>query len=243
MWALTFHDPAVWNHVFKQGEVVEIRILNTSGSLDGKQVWGKTISGYFDNHQDFCRALSAIKKLDYSGAYFTLQVIDPRLIARAFNRLKVAGMTTSDNDVLAYRWLPLDFDPVRPSGISSSDEELQEAIELRDNIVPILQDRYGFLDPVLAMSGNGAHTLFRLPDLPANQEHRDLMKDILKSISNEFSTDTVDIDQSVWNPSRIWKLYGTTARKGDPVPAGGYREARPYRESFIESLGEGKYEH
>ena len=45
----------------------------------------------------------------------------------------------------------------------------------------------------------------------------------------------MNIDTTVFNPARIWKLYGTTARKGDPVPAGPSREARPHRMAYIDS--------
>jgi len=235
---LTFFDAAAWNHFHKPGEVVEMRILNAVGNFAGQRIHRKTLSGYFDNHADFCTAIKAIEKLEYSGAYFTLQVIDPRLIGRSFNRLKLSDLTTSDNNILAYRWLPLDFDPVRPSGISSSDAELQASLELRERVVPIVEERYDLPSPVLAMSGNGCHALFRLPDWPADQEHRDIMKGLLKAISDEFRTETVSIDAAVWNPARIWKLYGTTAHKGDIVPAGEYHNARPHRESYIETLGE-----
>lgn len=235
---LTFYDTLVFNHFSKPGEVMEIRILNASGNFAGQRIQRRTLSGYFDNHADFCKALKLIEGLEYSGAYFTLQIIDPRLIGRAFNRLKVSDLTTSDNNVLAYRWLPLDFDPVRPSGISSSDAELQESIELRERVVPIIRERYELPSPVLAMSGNGCHALFRLPDWLTDQEHRDIMKGLLRKISDEFSTAAVSIDQSVFNPARIWKLYGTKACKGDAVPASESREARPHRESYVETLGD-----
>jgi len=234
---LTFYDSTVWNHFLNPGEVVEIRILNAAGTFAGQRVYRKTVSGSFDNRSDFCGAMKALEGLEYSGAYFTLQVIDPRLIGRAFNRLKVSDLTTSDNNVLAYRWLPLDFDPVRPSGISSSDSELKEALELRDHIIPVIRERYGLPSPTLAFSGNGCHALFRLPDWPADEEHRGIMQGLLKKISEEFSTKSVSIDKTVWNPARIWKLYGTAAHKGDPVPEGGNREARPHRQSYIETLG------
>jgi len=234
---LSFYDLMVWNHFFNSGEVVEIRILNATGHLDGQRIYRKTLSGYFDNHPDFYKALKLLKKLVYSGCYFTLHVIDPRLIGRAFNRIKVSDIATSKKDILAYRWLPLDFDPVRPTGISSTDIELRESLELRELVVPIVRERYGFSSPVLAMSGNGCHALFRLPDWPVDQENQDILKGLLKVISDEFSTDAVTIDQSVWDPPRIWKLYGTVGRKGDSVPAGPYREARPHRKSFIETLG------
>jgi len=234
----TFFNKVIWSHFLNPDEVVEIRILGASGTMVGKSIYRKTLSGYFDNHPDLCRALHAIEKLEYHGTYFTLQVIDPRLIGRAFNRLKISDLTTSDNNILAYRWLPLDFDPVRPSGISSSEAELQASLELREQVVPILRERYELPSPVLAMSGNGCHALFRLPDWPADQEHRDIMKGLIKAISDEFRTETVSIDAAVWNPARIWKLYGTTAHKGDIVPAGEYHDARPHRESYIETLGE-----
>jgi len=243
MGPLNFYNVKVWNHFSNAREIVEMRILNAYGFLNGKRIWGKIVFGYFDNHLDFCKALKDIERLEYSGAYFTLHVIDPRLIGRAFNRLKEANKEddkakcTTDNHVIAYRWLPLDFDPIRLTGISSTDQELQMSIDLRNHIIPIIQERYGLPSPLLAISGNGCHALFRLPDWPVDQEHRDIMVGLLKTISDEFSTDFVKIDQGVFNPSRIWKLYGTTAHKGDPVPAGKYREARPHRESFIEKLG------
>lgn len=236
---ITFSDKSTWNHFFNPGEVVEIRSLKASGRLPSSEtVRRQTVSGYFDNHADFCKAIKAIEGLDYSGTYFTLQVIDPRLIGRAFNHLKVSDLTTSDNNVLAYRWLPLDFDPVMPSGISSSDVELQAAIDLRKQVIAIIRERYSLPSPLLAMSGNGCHALFHLPDWPVDEEYKKIMKCLLKGISEEFSTPKVNIDQTVFNPARIWKLYGSIANKGDIVPAGEYREARPHRESYIEILGD-----
>ena len=54
------------------------------------------------------------------------------LLGRAYNRLKQTKKRdahTADKDVLAYRWLPVDTDPVRPAGISASDEELKVALD------------------------------------------------------------------------------------------------------------------
>ena len=34
-------------------------------------------------------------------------------------------------------------------------------------------------------------------------------------------------DATVYNPARVWKLYGTTAKKGDPT------EDRPHRKAQI----------
>jgi len=70
---------------------------------------------------------------------------------------------------------------------------------------------------------------------PENQE---FIKGILEHVAETFNNGKVSIDTTVSNPARIWKLYGTTAKKGDPVPEGPHREARPYRLSYILTLGD-----
>ena len=117
-------DKSVFETFIKPGEITEIRALSLKG----------TISGYFDNHDAFSEAVRTLDGQSYGGIYFTPQVIDPRLLARAFNKMKPGIPATSDNNVLFYRWLLIDVDPARPSGISSSDTELQEALTLRDTV-------------------------------------------------------------------------------------------------------------
>ena len=236
---LTLFDKQVFDIFIKPGEVVEVRIPHPEGTLEGKYI-RVTVSGYFDNHEAFCEAVKKAEALRHDGIYFTIQVIDPRLLARAFNRLKVlkpGEATTSDNNVLFYRWLPLDFDPVRPSGISSSDSELREALTLRDTVSQWIIENLHFPKPIKAMSGNGGHSLFRLPDLPVNKDNTAFIKNTLEGLAQQFNTDKVTIDTKVFNPARIFKVYGTLASKGDELPATQYREARPFRIAYIEDLG------
>ncbi len=238
--SLTLFDRPVFETFVKPGEVTEVRILGTSGK---SSAWGNdyargTVSGCFDDFEAFCEAVRLADKTRHGGIYFTLQVIDPRLIGRVFNRLRPSDVTTSDNNVLAYRWLPADLDPVRPAGVSSSDSELDEALELRDAVAEWCVGELSFPRPIRAMSGNGGHLLFRLPDLPANEENKLFIKSTLEGLAARFNTGKVHIDTAVHNPARIWKLYGTTARKGDEVPAGPGREARPYRTAYIDDLGD-----
>jgi len=223
----TLYDPDVFMLFVKPGEITEVR------GFDGKRVY----AGYFDEHQAFCKEVQALDKRLSSGIYFTLQVIDPRLIGRAHNRIRQADRTTTDKDVLFYRWLPIDLDPVRPAGISSSDSELQAALDLLNPVTEWVMQEIGLPAPIKAMSGNGGHLLFRLPDWPVSDETKAIIKGILEDISSKFSTDRVHIDITVFNPARIWKLYGTTARKGDEIPANQYREARLHRMAYIDDLG------
>ena len=225
----TLLDEKIFHIFVKAGEVIEVRIPKNNGH--------PTQSGYFDNFKDFRNAVANAIQGQQGNVYFSLQVVDPRLIGRAYNRLKTGDMTTSDGNVLFYRWIPLDLDPTRPAGISSSDTELQKAIELRDVISDFLRDATDFRF-MTAVSGNGGHILIRLPeDLPVNNENKAYVKDFLENIYQNFSSDDIAVDTSVFNPSRIWKLYGTRSMKGDQIPANQYREARVHRDSYIDSLG------
>jgi len=225
----------------KKKEIVEVRILKVRGQ---SPVWNGfargTVSGYFDNFEAFKNAVTRAIKNQQANIYFTLQVIDPRLIGRAYNKLVATDLTTSDNDVLFYRWIPIDLDVKRPSGISATDSELKEAIEIRGVICEWIVDAIKYPEPITAISGNGAHILIKLPkDLPVNNDSKEGIKLILNKLHNNFSTDLVEVDTSVFNPARIWKLYGTKAIKGEEVPGTQYREALIHRESYIDNLGGG----
>ena len=212
---ITRNDPAA---------VVEVRILRAGPA--------GTVSGYFDA-ANFDKIPAALKKYDRFNSYISLQQINPALLARAANRLQErAELTTSDKDVIAFKWLPVDLDPVRPSGISSSAEELAAAEETAGRIVAARAD-YGLDAPLVACSGNGFHMLFPLPDLPNSPETVALIEKTLKAFAVRFDTGAVKIDQSVFNPGRIWRLYGTYSRKGDSIPE------RPHRLSKVVEIPPG----
>ena len=219
------------------GDVVEVRILGAFGKGPWESFAKGTVSGYFDDHSPFVKAVRATNKAQHDGIYFTLQRIDPRLIGRAFNKLKASNLTTSDNNVRHYRWILVDIDPVRPSGISSSDSELAEAQKTAAAVISWLSEK-NFPEPIQAMSGNGIHLLYGLNDTPVTEAVTRFIKSFLLLLAARFNSDTVSIDTSVFNPARICRLYGTTARKGDSVPAGPNREARPHRGSYIVNLPE-----
>lgn len=193
-------------------QVIELRLLEVQGQGQRMPV---TMSGYFN---DFKLLANAACK--YGGAakgvYVTLNPVNPALLARASNRLRTAGKNdplTSDADIIKRRWLPIDLDPVRPSGISSTDQEHSVAIERAFQIREELRDD-GWPAPIFGDSGNGGHLLYRV-ELPANDD--ELVKRCLLGLARRFDDDRVKIDQKVFNPSRIWKLYGTVSRKGDSV--------------------------
>src|SRR5262249_32441212 len=146
--------------LFSTGQVVEVRIPKTRFGV---------VSGYFDNHEALAAAILEVEE-DYPapGIYYVLNPINPALLGRAYNRLKPrAEYTTADNNILCRRWLPVDLDPARPAGISSSDEEHSAAIARARIIADDMAAHWG--RPIIADSGNGAHLLYDI-DLPNDEE-------------------------------------------------------------------------
>ena len=238
---LTMFDRDIFNKFVEPGEIVEVRIPNVQGK---SEAWGGciaegSVSGYFDDHNRFCEAVSAADQTNHSGIYFSLQEIDSRLIGRAFNRLIPTTLTTKNSNVVSYKWLPIDINPVRPFGISSSYKELNSAIQVRDEIANHYKiEGTKVSRPIRAISGNGGHLLYRIPTFTVTGYAQETIKNILTNISTRFSSETIHINTSVFHPATIWRLYGTTAKRGDYVPVGEHRDARPHRIAYIDDIGD-----
>jgi hypothetical protein len=175
-----------------------------------------TEAGYFNDPATLADAAAGLCRT--KGIYVSLNPMKPALLARAFNRLKPAysGDSTADHDIVRRRWLPIDCDPVRPSGISATDAEHAAGLERARSIRDSLRAE-GWPDPVEADGANSGHVLYRI-DLPNDDESRILVQRCLQELSLLFNDEAVSIDQANFNAARIWKLYGTMARKGDNIP-------------------------
>ncbi len=137
--------------------------------------------------------------------------------------------TTGDDEIVRINWLPIDVDPYRPAEISSTEAELEAALKRRDEVIVYLVNTLGDEHHITGMSGNGGHALIRI-DLPNTPEARTLIKQLGDGLARKFSDPRdegtpqvydpprVGLDRTVYNPARIWKLPGTVAIKGDPVP-------------------------
>lgn len=126
-------------------------------------------------------------------------------------------------------YLLIDCDPTRPAKIASSEEEHDAALDRAQRIIDALNED-GWLDPIYADSGNGAHLLYDI-DEPSNDSG--LIASVLVALNNRFGDEKVSVDLTVFNPSRIWKLYGTRACKGDPEAD---RLGRPHRMAQLLSV-------
>lgn len=209
---------------FSPGDVFEVRVLD---AMTRAYYRPHIESGYFD-YENIDKIPAALEHIyGYKGVYVTVNPVKHELLNRAVNRVRPAGRepTTADGDILYRRWLLIDCDAKRASGIPSSDPEhelaAKKAQEIRLGFASM-----GFPEPLVLDSGNGAQLMYKI-DLPCADNN--LVHNILKSVA-AVSSDAVDIDISVHNPARIWRLPGTMNCKGDST------DVRPHRMAQIISV-------
>ena len=209
--------------LFKPGDIIEIRALAVGRTPNHR---GVTYSGYFNLESEEA-IRKAVSNLDgrAEGIYVTLNHFDAALLARSNNRLQASPKwATSDKDIVEWRWIYIDCDPDRPSGISATDQEHKAALARAAEIRAFLSTR-GWPEPIYCDSGNGAHLLYLLPVLDV-QAASGIVRRCLKALGNRFSDSLVKVDETTANPSRLCKLYGTMTRKGDAMPDRPHRRAR-----------------
>lgn len=199
-------------------QLTEVRILGDKG---------KTFSGYFTNVDEMIKCLSPY---DGYNIYFTLNQVKDACASRtqANQIVQSPKTTTSDIDISAREWVLIDLDPKRPADTNSTDEEKIKTQSVVNGIFEFLRN-VGFATPIVADSSNGYHLLYKVA-MNNTPENTDLVKKFLNALSIMFSTDEVEVDTSVFNASRICKLYGTSSRKGSNT------KERPQRESKILKL-------
>jgi hypothetical protein len=217
------------------GGITELRLLRKA---KGKGTW----SGYFgpEDQDALVQALAPtaeqlrdrIPRGDHprvgeANVYFSLQPIRPDLAEGRRGTLARSRTASRDRDVLAYSLLVVDVDPERePRDCSASAEEKARALEVTEQVRAWLHERG--VQAIQADSGNGYHLL--VPLLPVEDVRcaaKDV-KDLLRLLDQRFSTEAAKVDTSTFNPSRILKLYGTKAVKGEDSPA------RPHRFATVD---------
>jgi hypothetical protein len=212
-----------------EDEVFEVRAF----------VAGRTYSGYFNDRikaEEEAKRLSAHKEC--RSVYVTLNPCNPALLARAENRVRPCytkdDKTTSDHDVARLHNLLVDIDAERPSGISSSDQEHEAALAFAQTIRSDLATTMGWPDPLVGDSGNGGHLVYKI-DMDNTPDNVNLVKRVLQGLHAKYAGEDgkitvngvrLSIDQTVYNPARITKLFGTWVRKGDNIPERPHRQAR-----------------
>lgn len=221
------HDYAELERAFatftSPGQVFEVRLLHGNKK--------RVDAGYFDLPAHAATAIAALNE-PYAGIYFTPNPVAPDLAARSYNRIQAwASLTTMDPHILRRNWLLIDIDPIRPTGISSTQAELEAAVKMACTIANMLEFE-GWPRPYINVSGNGAHVLYHM-DEPNTEEVRDAMQTLLRTLNARFKADGCEVDSTTYNASRIFRVPGTWARKGDNVPSRPHRKAHMFIDPFV----------
>lgn len=198
-------------------QIIELRALQVPGP-DG---FRRTVSGFFDNLEAFAQKAAELSDAGAKGVYFTPNPVKSTQKVTSLNQIKAAtrGSATTDDDIDQINWLLVDVDPRRKSGTSASEAEKAAAKRVCVHVAKYLRG-LSWPEPLIGDSGNGYHLMYRLVGgtVETNRE-------ILDTLAFLFNTNEAQIDQLVFNPSRIWKVYGTWPRKGDNSAQRPYRKA------------------
>lgn len=226
------------------GERFEVRLLHCGAE--------GTVAGIFDDPTQVARAVAPYDGVA-EGCYVTLNPLTEAV--KVGNRLTPNVTTaTPDAQVERRRWLLFDFDPDRCDPLTgailyqtddagrpiatrdgkpkklkcpATDAELAKALARRDAAEAFFAGR-SWPRPLKGMSANGGHLLYAL-DLPNDDEAADLVAGVLRAAAKHFTGEGIDLDLTVFNASRITKLYGTLAKKGKATAD------RPYRRAYLEA--------
>lgn len=186
-----------------QGETFEIR------ACKGDKTYSKWFSKWFTNATD---AAAYVAGLNATGVYFTPNRQDPATPTRKDGTL--GNISTGNEDITRRRWLLIDIDPIgtRPKGEPSTEEEKENAWAAASAIHGQLTDA-GFTSLIVADSGNGWHITAPI-DLPNTPETTGTIKKLLAALGRQHGTELINIDPTICNPARIWRVPGTFNLKG-----------------------------
>jgi len=201
--------------LFDERAIVELRAFGAFGDV---------VSGFYEDHDALARDTAILDRNSYQ-AYVTLNEIYPASSRRVLNTIvHKVDSTTADRDIIRRRWLPVDVDPVRPSGTSSTRQE-KWAAYLRTKEIRDYLRGHGWREFVAADSGNGFYLLYPM-ELPNDEKSRYIAKVALEGLAELFDDEKVKVDTTVHNASRLVRLYGTMARKGEDTPKRPHRRSR-----------------
>jgi hypothetical protein len=93
--------------------------------LDGK----KTYSGYYHNIENLIRDVAPLSDRPNMQIYFVLNTINKDCYDRQQQERMIENPknTTTDADILGRNFILLDFDPKRPAGVGSTDDQFKES--------------------------------------------------------------------------------------------------------------------
>lgn len=205
----------------ESGQLFEIRIIRSNRK--------QPVVGYFKSAD---KMLTELHKQDLTKAniYMVLNVINAECYGKDASDRFVQSTATADSDITERQYILVDIDPVRPSGVSATEEQLKAAWDKMKSVGTFLMQQ-GFANPLVGFSGNGYHLLYKVSMANSN-ENKILVQEFLKTLDALFSDENIKIDVANFNAARVCKLYGTLAQKGSST------DKQPHRMSKIVSVPE-----
>jgi Protein of unknown function (DUF3987) len=139
---------------------------------------------------------------------------------------------TKDADVTRRRWIFLDIDPVRASGFENDPATLAEVEAARALAGEVFEYLCyaGWHAPDSTVDSGGGMPLYWACDLPNDGETKDAITALYARLGRKFDGPRGTIDPKIRNASRVMKLPGTLAVKGEESEGRTYRPCR-----FIQS--------
>lgn len=144
------------------------------------------------------------------------------------------GDGTSDGDIARRRFILIDIDPTRPSGISATDEELHAALDLAEVIYEMVVAEIGVACVGFGVSGNGAQ-IYIAVDVAATDSVTKNVQVLLAALDALYTTNAAKIDTAVADARRLIPFFGTVKRKGVPSAE------RPHRRSVFTRADDVQY--
>ena len=189
------------------------------------------VSGYFKESKPALKhALELDENMLPDGVFLLLNPCNDDLLEKARHCFRTNLERVKERDIPRIRNVLVDVNPIRLDGVSSTDEELENAIQMalkikRDSI------ENGWSEPLVGNAGNSAQLIYKV-DLPNTQESQELIYGVLQELHGSYTDGKVKIDTTVSNAGALVRMYGTLARKGENLPN------RPHRLSRIISVPE-----
>lgn len=204
----------------KPNRLIEIRMFNAS--KNGASV------GFFT---DSSKAIDAIKK--YGKGNNVCFGLNPRstdlLHIYEPNTLILGGNGATDADIRTIDKCFIDIDTRRSlKKCSSSEEEIKFSLQAKEICLAELK-KMGIKTYFDGFSGNGHHIIFDIGEQNDSSywnKNTSPLYRLLKHLSG-LCSQYADVDTTVFNPSRVVKLYGTPAIKGRST------FERPHRLSYF----------
>ncbi len=160
-----------------------------------------------DRLQAFSDAAIQLNEAGFN-TYTTVNPVKPSFLGDLHN-----GLAVTDKDIACRRLIFIDLDRTGVLDGPATDQEVADAAIVAQQITAFLREELQ-IEPWRVMSGNGFHVYLPIDNLPNDAVSANCCQRLLHGLGDRFDTETIKVDRSVYNASRITKVPGTIARKG-----------------------------